>query len=132
MLGGKRRLLTQSACSACVGGGIHAWPTATNRNVLARQPTTGSHRPSACLPAACLQGGRTTGPPAPGRQHIDCPCGAQSDDLTDTQGYSGLWLCCEACRAWVHGPCVGVMKRAPRGAWVCSRCMRAQASAQVR
>ncbi|KAG2482055.1 hypothetical protein HYH03_018991 [Edaphochlamys debaryana] len=78
-------------------------------------------------------GGGRRGKGGKGRQRdrVDCACGLQCDDMEDpeVEEYGGLWIQCDACAAWMHGSCVGV-KRAPRGAWVCTRCLRAKAAAE--
>eukprot|EP00798_Chlamydomonas_sp_ICE-L_P018137 gene18137-24577_t len=63
-------------------------------------------------------------------ESIDCTCGYQSQDINDEDGYTGIWVFCEACASWMHGACVG-LKQIPRGAFTCTRCMRLAASTQV-
>ena len=46
--------------------------------------------------------------------HIDCVCGV-TGDTPGAQLYAGLWLQCDECLSWLHGPCVGFPKRAPKG-----------------
>ncbi|GIL56939.1 hypothetical protein Vafri_12224 [Volvox africanus] len=92
--------------------------------------------------AAAAKGGgskkRDKGGTAPRREgqrppeRVKCPCGVRADDPNDpsVEDYGGLWILCECCNAWMHGACVGVTK-APRDAWVCTRCLRDRALATV-
>ena len=41
---------------------------------------------------------------------MDCMCGA-----THAHGYTGLWVQCDACGAWLHGACIGFPRRGPPG-----------------
>ena len=47
-------------------------------------------------------------------EHIECVCGV-TGDTPGAQLYEGLWIQCEECLSWLHGPCVGFPKRAPKG-----------------
>ena len=47
---------------------------------------------------------------------IDCVCGVKSS-TPGAEVYSGLWLQCDECCAWLHGACVGCPKRAPKGVY---------------
>ena len=64
-------------------------------------------------------------------ERIDCPCGAYDSDTMDEEGYVGLWLQCNECLAWQHGPCCGFPKKAPSGDFSCQRCLRKKASIGV-
>ena len=41
-------------------------------------------------------------------------CGMTSE-FPGVQQYSGLWLQCDECCAWLHGACVGYPRRPPKG-----------------
>ncbi|KXZ52879.1 hypothetical protein GPECTOR_8g26 [Gonium pectorale] len=82
---------------------------------------------------------RTTAPAPPPRrrrrkrpERVDCPCGLACLDMDDpaVEEYGGLWILCDGCNAWMHGACVGV-RRSPRGAWVCSKCLAERAAETV-
>ena len=42
-------------------------------------------------------------------------CGVTAETPAAEQ-YPGLWLQCDECLSWLHGACVGYLKRAPKGA----------------
>ena len=60
------------------------------------------------------------------RERVECLCGANTEE-----GYSGLWLQCDECDAWMHATCLG-LRRAPPSDFVCGACQRARAAAAVR
>ena len=45
---------------------------------------------------------------------VRCSCGASSAQQS-TSDFSGLWLQCDRCKCWQHGPCVGHPDKAPTG-----------------
>ncbi|KAK9793457.1 hypothetical protein WJX73_010752 [Symbiochloris irregularis] len=65
-------------------------------------------------------------------ERIECVCGAIDEHSGTHAAQPGeLWLQCDACEAWLHGGCVGHARQAPKGEWVCRRCLRHQASMSV-
>lgn len=49
----------------------------------------------------------------PKHERIDCMCLVQQETPSDEGDYTGLWVQCDECQAWLHGPCVG-LKKAPK------------------
>ena len=45
---------------------------------------------------------------------VRCSCGASSAQQSASD-FSGLWLQCDRCKCWQHGPCVGHPDKAPKG-----------------
>lgn len=46
---------------------------------------------------------------------VDCVCGV-TDANPSAKAYTGLWVQCDVCGAWLHGACIGYPRRAPPGA----------------
>lgn len=90
-----------------------------------RLGTNGDNHPSGVGPFAKRQ--KTSDASC---ERIDCVCGAYSSDISDDGGYQGLWVCCDSCSAWLHGPCVGLSSPAA-GEFNCIKCLRKRASAAV-
>ncbi|KAK9861981.1 hypothetical protein WJX84_009317 [Apatococcus fuscideae] len=91
----------------------------------------------ACLAAHPFPGSRqdikealSQAPAIDRRERIDCVCGAMGEP-EEEEDFEGLWLGCNECLAWMHGPCVGFPTRAPPGDFVCRRCQVATACAEV-
>ncbi|CAL8467045.1 g6581 [Coccomyxa elongata] len=89
---------------------------------------------------ACILAHRFSGPAVPAElerdavrpkhERIDCMCLVQQDTPSDEGDYTGLWVQCDECQAWLHGPCVG-LKKAPKREYICPKCIRAHANATV-
>ena len=45
---------------------------------------------------------------------VRCSCGASSAQQ-GAPDFLGLWLQCDRCKCWQHGPCVGHPDKAPKG-----------------
>ena len=48
---------------------------------------------------------------------VRCSCGASSAQQS-TSDFSGLWLQCDRCKCWQHGPCVGHPDKPPKGEYL--------------
>lgn len=46
---------------------------------------------------------------------VDCVCGV-TDASPGAKAYTGLWVQCDVCGAWLHGACIGYPRRGPPGA----------------
>lgn len=49
-------------------------------------------------------------------ERIECVCGATEESRGGHVSQPGeLWVQCDTCDAWLHGVCVGLAKKAPKG-----------------
>lgn len=46
----------------------------------------------------------------PKHERIDCMCLVQQDSPSAEGDYTGLWVQCDECQAWLHVHCVGLKK----------------------
>ncbi|CAK0735069.1 hypothetical protein CVIRNUC_000523 [Coccomyxa viridis] len=90
---------------------------------------------------ACIVANRFKGPRLPAElteeapageleEVVRCSCGASSAQQSASD-FSGLWLQCDRCKCWQHGPCVGHPDKAPKGEYICYECAKRRAQTQI-
>lgn len=58
--------------------------------------------------------------PEPEPERVNCTCGDDDREPASTS----TWVFCVACRAWLHGDCVGIdLQNIPESDFVCPRCI---------
>ena len=60
-------------------------------------------------------------------EQVNCVCGARAEDGT----FSGVWVQCDQCLAWLHGKCIGWEDGGLKGDYICPKCITKAAQTKV-